>query len=140
MPSISARAFTRLSAACALSFITSPSWPVRIRPPLPGTRAHSMNRISPPLGVQARPVATPGTDVRMATSFSNLRAPRMSWRPLASMRMVVFVLGNAHGHVMADGADLALEIAHAGLARVAVDDGADRLLGDVALLGAQPVS
>ncbi len=29
-----------------------------------------MNRMSPPTGVQARPVATPGTLVRIATSFS----------------------------------------------------------------------
>ena len=38
MPSATARALTRESAACALSFITSPSWPVRISLPLPGVR------------------------------------------------------------------------------------------------------
>ena len=34
-----------------------------------------MNRMSPPTGVQARPVATPGTLVRIATSFSKRGAP-----------------------------------------------------------------
>src|SRR5438067_2884720 len=35
-PSSAARAFASVSAACALSFITSPSWPVRMSLPLPG--------------------------------------------------------------------------------------------------------
>ena len=73
MPSCVARALTSDSAACALSFITSPSWPVRISLPLPGMRAASMNRMSPPTGVQASPVATPGMPLRIATSASNLR-------------------------------------------------------------------
>ncbi len=68
---------TRLSAACALSRITSPSWPVRISLPPPGMRVASMNRMSPPTGVQARPVATPGTLVRMAISFSKRTGPRI---------------------------------------------------------------
>ena len=38
--------------------------------PLPGTRFASTNRISPPTGVHASPVATPGTPVRIAISFS----------------------------------------------------------------------
>ena len=77
MPSAAARFLTRLSAACALSFITSPSWPVRISRPPPGIRVASMNRMSPPTGVQARPVATPGTLVRIATSLSNRGRPRI---------------------------------------------------------------
>ena len=39
-----------------------------------------MNRMSPPTGVQASPVATPGTLVRIATSSSNGGAPRMAAR------------------------------------------------------------
>ena len=78
MPSVDARALTRLSAACALSFITSPSWPVRMSLPLPGTLAASTNRMSPPVGVQASPVATPGTQVRIATSLSKRRGPRIA--------------------------------------------------------------
>ena len=77
MPSAAARFLTIESAACALSFITSPSWPVRISLPEPGMRVASMNRMSPPTGVQASPVATPGTLVRIATSLSNFGAPRI---------------------------------------------------------------
>jgi hypothetical protein len=44
---------------CADSFITSPSWPVSSSLPLPGTATTSMNSRSPPVSVQARPVATP---------------------------------------------------------------------------------
>ncbi len=39
-----------------------------------------MKRMSPPTEVQARPVATPGTAVRSATSFSKRRGPRMACR------------------------------------------------------------
>ena len=59
---------TQDSAARADSFITSPSWPVRIRVPLPGIAEASMKRMSPPVGIQARPVATPGISVRSAAS------------------------------------------------------------------------
>ena len=123
MPKSGARAFTSVSAACALSFITSPSCPVRISLPRPGTRVASMNRMSPPVGVQASPVATPGTLVRMATSFSNRRGPRMAGNAAASMRTcAAAALGDAHGDVAADRADQALQIAHARLARVVADD------------------
>src|SRR5665647_2831227 len=55
-------------AAMADSFITSPSWPVTVRWPSPGMAVASMKRMSPPTGVQARPVATPGSLVRRLTS------------------------------------------------------------------------
>ena len=77
MPSDSARDFTTENAACALSFITSPSWPVRMSLPLPGMRAASMKRMSPPNGVQARPVATPGDGARSAISASKRFGPRI---------------------------------------------------------------
>ena len=38
-------------------------------------RVASMNRMSPPTGVQASPVATPGTLVRIATSSSKRGGP-----------------------------------------------------------------
>ena len=123
MPSAAARLFTRLSAACALSFITSPSWPVRISWPRPGMRVASMNRMSPPTGVQARPVATPGTLVRIATSFSNRGAPRIAAdRPRAMRIGPLPPFGDPHRGVAQHLADLALQAAHAGLAGVALDD------------------
>ena len=64
------------SAACADSFITSPSWPVSTSCPLPFILVASMNRMSPPTGVQARPVATPGSAVRSATSEMYLLRPQ----------------------------------------------------------------
>ena len=68
MPSCDASARTEESAICADSFITSPSWPVRtsLSPSL--WDVASMKRTSPPVAVAARPVATPGTAVRSATS------------------------------------------------------------------------
>src|SRR5665811_1484186 len=38
------------------SFITSPSWPVTVRWPLPGIADASMNRMSPPTGLAWTPV------------------------------------------------------------------------------------
>ena len=65
------------SAAWALSRITSPSMPVRIsRSSLLGIQVASTNSTSPPAGVQARPVATPGRSVRSATSSMNRSRPR----------------------------------------------------------------
>ena len=45
-----------------------------------------MNRMSPPTGVHARPVATPGTLVRMATSFSKRGGPSTDARSEADTR------------------------------------------------------
>ena len=76
MPSHLALARTNDNAACADSFMTSPSCPVSTSEPLPGMRVASMKRMSPPTGVQASPVATPGSAVRSATSGMNFCGPR----------------------------------------------------------------
>src|SRR5712672_1791214 len=127
-----ARAFASVSAAWALSFIPSPSWPVRMSLPRPDTRVASMKRMSPPVGVQARPVATPGTLVRIATSFSKRRGPRIAGRAAASMR--TRSAAPSAIRMTARRADQPFQVAHAGLARVVADDDADRVLGDLALL------
>src|SRR5436309_4224119 len=59
-PQLQTLPFTYESAAAADSFITSPSWPVIWSVPSPGNAVASMNSTSPPTGVQASPVATPG--------------------------------------------------------------------------------
>jgi hypothetical protein len=46
----------------------------------------------------------------------------------------LLALGDAHGDVVADGADLALKVAHASLARVVGNDRAKGFLVNVALL------
>lgn len=51
---------SQLIARWADSFMTSPSWPVRVSWPSPSIRLASTNMISPPKGVQAKPIATPG--------------------------------------------------------------------------------
>ena len=140
MPSPTARLLTSDSAACALSRMTSPSCPVRIRPPLPGTRVASMNRMSPPTGVQASPVATPGMLVRILTSPSNRRGPRIACRSSASIVTCVgAALGDLHRGAAQGRADLAFEIAHPGLARVAANDFVDRRVGQLGLLGLEAV-
>ncbi len=75
----SARDFTSVSAACALSFITPPSCPVRISWPRPLTRVASMKRMSPPTGVHARPVPRPA-DSRAARSHARI-SPGREWHP-----------------------------------------------------------
>src|SRR6058998_476522 len=72
IPSGPARARSRLHAACADSFITSPSCPVSVIWPLPGIWIASTNMISPPTGVHANPVATPTSGLRPATSLCTL--------------------------------------------------------------------
>lgn len=62
---------TQLRARFADSFMTSPSWPVRVMVPLPGMRDASTNMISPPMAVHANPMATPGCDSLSACSSSN---------------------------------------------------------------------
>ncbi len=66
---------TMLRASLADSFMTSPIWPVRIISSLPSTCADSTNRISPPNGVQASPVATPGMRVRCLDSGMKRTGP-----------------------------------------------------------------
>ena len=83
-----------------------------------------MNSTSPPTGVHASPVATPGREVRRRVSEKNLRFPSSS-RTRGSV-IVTFrfdsPLGDLPGDLAADRPDLALELAHPGLARVVGDD------------------
>src|SRR3954467_568041 len=59
-PSSSACDLTKLRAICALSFITSPSWPVSVNDGSPsiahGKAGVSMNKKSPPTPVAANPL------------------------------------------------------------------------------------
>ena len=62
-PNFTECAFKYSSAMIALSFITSPKFPVRVNFPFPGVSDVSINKMSPPVGVQARPVTTPATSL-----------------------------------------------------------------------------
>ena len=65
-----------------------------------------MNRMSPPTGVHARPVATPGAAVRSATSLKNFARPRYfatsgaSTTTLASVWSVALATSRATARVM----------------------------------------
>ena len=112
--------------------MTSPIWPVMVKPPLPFILLASMKRMSPPAGVQARPTATPGRLTRSATSVSTrtLMPPRNSLNDLAGDdQLFGLAFDDAARLLAADRADDLLEFAHAGFARVVAHDVADRLLG-----------
>jgi hypothetical protein len=96
--------------------------------------------MSPPTGVQASPVATPGNagahrdlafEARLAEDLRDLLAPEHDPRRAA--------VGDLHGDVAQRLADLALQIANAGLAGIALDDQPQRLIVDLDLLGLQAV-
>ena len=140
MPSCVALLFTSVIAACTLSRMTSPSWPVRIMPPRPDTREASMNRMSPPTGVQARPVATPGNagalrDLALEARLAEHGADVLRRHHDLGSR----ALGDLHRGMAEHLADLALEVTHAGFAGVALDDQLQRLRLDLGLLGGQAV-
>ena len=121
--------------------MTSPSWPVICSSPSPSKACASMNSTSPPTGVQASPVATPGTRVRrlrlgvVALAAEQLARPRLADRALRRL-----ALGDAARDLARDRADLALELAHAGLARVVGDDRAQRGVGDPQLAALEAVA
>ena len=89
--------------------------------------------MSPPTAVHARPVATPGSPTRSATSLTNFFGPRTSstTAPVDDLVVLGLALGDLHRDRATHAADLALEVTHAGLAGVAVDDLEDRLVGDL---------
>ena len=142
MPRRSVRARTTDSAADADSFITSPSWPVRISWPLPGTSVDfDLQQVAADFGPgQARDQA----DFVLLLGAAEVvaRTPRYLSRFL---RRDVDALGflpssrlragqrDFLDHLAADLGDLALEVAHAGFARVVAHDVADRALGDLQL-------
>ena len=109
--------------------------------PVPAIRDASMNSTSPPAGVHARPIATPGSFVRSSISSSrNLGAPSISTTTsgvIAERRLVA--LGATPRGLAAERADLPFEVAHARLARVAANHRPDRRIGERQLLRGQTV-
>jgi hypothetical protein len=104
-------------------------------------RDASMKSTSPPAGVHASPIATPGSfgalahllveeDRRSEHLFDDLRRD--------GERLLV-ALGAAPRRLAAQRADLAIEIADAGLARIAADHRPERVVGDLELLRRQTV-
>ena len=119
IPSSFACARVQESAARADSFITSPSDPVSVRP-VPAIRDASTKSTSPPAGVQASPMATPGSWCALPFPRRGSSAHRASRRRRAGdgERLLV-ALGPPPRGLSADRPDLAFEIADARFARVA---------------------
>ncbi|KAG0766053.1 hypothetical protein G6F22_017909 [Rhizopus arrhizus] len=92
MPKPTARERTTDTAADADSFITLPSWPVRISWPLPGTSVDSICSRSPPTSVQARPVTRPISFSSSARPKSKRRTPRYLSRFLLDTLTSAFFL------------------------------------------------
>ena len=96
-------------AACADSRMTSPIWPVTVSLPLPGIAVASTKSTSPPTGVTARPVATPGSDVRLRASAEKRRLPSQAHARLVDPGALALALGDlARGR--AERRDLAVEV------------------------------
>ena len=120
------------SAACADSCITSPSCPVIVRRPLPAYAVASMKRTSPPTVVYARPVATPGCEVRLRTSLEKRLGPSHSRSTLlVDLHLPAPPFATCVAALRHDVGDAPLEIADARLARVVADDRAQHLVRSV---------
>ena len=65
-------------AIVADSFITFPKFPVKVSSPLPLEIIDSINKISPPTRVHARPVTTPAISLFSYLSLSSFGAPNIS--------------------------------------------------------------
>ena len=103
----------------------------------PRMRVASMKTMSPPTGVQTRPTETPGRLTRSSTSRSARNfgdAQRFVHDFGRDHQLVGLAFGHAPRLLAHDRGDLAFEIAHAGFARVAVDDLAQALVGELDLL------
>ena len=77
MPKLSCFALMYSREIVADSFITFPRFPVMVRFPFPLLKMLSMNKMSPPTEVQAKPVTTPGTSI-ISDEFLDIGTPRIS--------------------------------------------------------------
>ncbi len=121
---------TKESAACADSFITSPSWPVSVQLALAGHPGRlDEEDVAADAASRRGRSRRPAPRVRSATSLMNFGGAEELVRSSSCVdasRGCAFALGDLDRDAADDAGDLALEVAHAGLARVAVDDLARR--------------
>jgi hypothetical protein len=94
-----------------------------------------MNRISPPAGVHASPVA--GNPWNAGTQRDVVLETRGAQNPLdihdVDGHARRLARGNGHGHIAQQGADLSFQAPHPGLTSVVGDDFAQCVLGDLHL-------
>ena len=125
---------TQVSAACMDSCITWPICPVMVKPPLPFMVLASTNSTSPPEGVQARPdhhAGALGALGNFAFAADLDAAQKFLDDFLGHDQLVGLAFRQPPRLLAADGADVALEIAHSGFPRVVPDDVAQRLLPEI---------
>ena len=110
--------------------MTSPSLPVVLIWPLPGTVTASMVSNSPPTSVQARPVTAPIWSSSSLMPWRKRRTPTNSPRlsAVTSTRLGL-ALEDLAQRLARHLGDLALERAHAGLAGIMADQRAQAVLG-----------
>src|SRR5215218_4231464 len=90
-----------------------------------------MKRTSPPTGVTASPVATPGSAVRFRTSAAKRRGPSHTRTRLSpTARRFARPSAISRAAFAEERCELPLEVADAGLPRVLADDDADRRVAD----------
>ena len=102
---------------------------------MPFMRVASMKRMSPPTEVTARPVAMPG--ISMFSEQLGLESLLFQMRAHQLRRhhhMGPLLADDLDDALAADRADLALQVAHAGLARVVLNDLAHGVVGEGHLL------
>ena len=147
-PSVSACARANDSAACADSFITSPSWPVRISDPLP---AHDLRLDVQHLAAVRRPgqaVALPTSSPRAARRRGSGGGPRNlaarrgrspTWRRRCASALAARAPASTtrRATLRASVRHQPLQLAQPRLARVLGDDAADDVAPDDDLLGGQ---
>src|ERR1700674_1852374 len=104
--------------------MTSRRLPVTVIRPLPGIMAASMVSNSPPTSVQASPVTMPIWSFALDLAVTELRHAEII-REVFGGRLHRFLLRHDQflDRLADQGGELALEVAHARLARVAADDG-----------------
>ena len=140
MPSAEARFLTIESAAWALSFITSPSWPVRISRPEPGVRRRLDEQdiaADRGPGETGRDAGHAGTHRRLALELR--RAEDRDQIFARDPDRAALPFGNAHRGVAQRLADQPLQTAHARFTGVVLDDVAQNIVADLDLAGFQPV-
>jgi hypothetical protein len=99
--------------------MTSPSWPVSVKPRPPGSSIVSTYSTSPPTSVTAMPAATPGCDsCRAFSTKKQFRTQHVVQVFRTRYDRVGLTLGETQRHLTGQPADRTLQPAYPGLARV----------------------
>jgi hypothetical protein len=107
---------------------------------LPGIIVLSMNRIAPPTGLQARPVDTPTSGTRLATSGITRFGPSSSRALALLMRALTSSPSATRRASLRQTAQALLQLAHARLPCILLHHGAQPVELEVHMLPVQPAA